>query len=388
MVTPLVLPDFPWDALRPYADTARRHPDGIVDLSVGTPVDPTPAVLQRTLAAAADAPGYPLTAGTRGLREAVVAWFARRRGVDGLDPQAVLPTLGSKELVAWLPTLLGIGRGDRVGVPSVAYPTYDIGARIAGAEPVVLDAADLRSPAAGGLTATAGPQGRHPALLWVNSPSNPTGAVLTIGELREVVRWARRHGVVVASDECYAELDWRDGADREGLDATPSILHPAVCDGRPDGLLAVYSLSKQSSLAGYRAGFVAGDPVLVDRLLQVRKHAGMIVPAPVQEVMTVALGDDAHVAEQRERYRARRERLAAALTGAGFVIDGSQAGLYLWARRADPERSDSWQIVEDLAQRGILVAPGSFYGVAGAGHVRVALTASDDRVAAAAQRLG
>lgn len=358
------LPDFPWDALAPLGRTAREHPDGIVDLSIGTPVDPTPAVVQAALTAAADAPGYPATYGTPVLREAVAAWFARRRDVPGVDPDGVLPTIGSKELVAWLPTLLGLGEGDVVVHPEVAYPTYDVGARLAGAAPVASD----------GLTAL-GPQ--RVRLVWLNSPSNPTGRVLPAAHLRKVVDWARERGAVVASDECYAELGWSD-------DEPPvSLLHPEVCGGDPSGLLVLYSLSKQSSMAGYRAAFAAGDPALVRRLLEVRKHAGMMVPAPVQAAMVAALGDDAHVAAQKERYAVRRRQLLAALSGAGFRVDHSQAGLYLWATRGE----DCWTTVEGLARLGILVAPGAFYGAAGARHVRVALTATDERVAAAAARL-
>lgn len=367
------LPDFPWDALAPYRAVAEAHPGGIVDLSVGTPVDPTPQVVQRALAAAADAPGYPQTWGTPDLREAVAAWFERRRGAPGVDPDAVLPTVGSKELVAWLPTLLGLGVGDVVGIPAVAYPTYDVGARLAGATPAVVDS-----------LAAYGPQtaATRPKLLWVNSPSNPTGRVLGAAHLAKVVAWARDHGVVVASDECYAELGW-------SVDRVPSILDPQVCQGSHDGLLAVYSLSKQSNLAGYRAGFVAGDRALVRQLLEVRKHAGMIVPWPVQRAIVAALGDDAHVAAQKARYASRRASLHGTLTRAGFRVDASEAGLYLWATR-DPGGArageDCWASVADLAERGILVAPGAFYGPRGAHHVRVALTATDERVAAAADR--
>ncbi len=358
------LPEFPWDLLAPHAATARVHPEGLIDLSVGTPVDPTPAVARDALEAASDAPGYPLTAGTPALRSAVVEWFARRRGVPGLDPAAVLPTIGSKEMVAWLPTLLGLGAGDLVVHPEVAYPTYDIGARLAGATPVASD----------GLTAL-GPQ--RVRLVWLNSPSNPTGRVLPVAHLRKVVEWARERGAVVASDECYAELGWDESA------PPVSLLHPDVCGGSHDSLLALYSLSKQSNLAGYRAAFVAGDPALVDALLQVRRHAGMIVPSPVQAAMVAALGDDDHVQAQRETYGRRRARLAAAFDGAGWRVDASQAGLYLWVTRDE----DCWASVEALARLGVLVAPGSFYGAAGARHVRVAMTASDAHVAAAAGRI-
>jgi succinyldiaminopimelate transaminase len=361
------LPEFPWDSLADAAALAREHPDGLVDLSVGTPVDPTPQVVQDALRAASDAPGYPQTWGTADLREAVVRWYARRRGVPDVDPDGVLPTIGSKELVALLPTLLGLGERDVVVHPQIAYPTYDVGARIAGARPLPADG-----------TAQLGPT--RVSLMWLNSPSNPTGRVLGAPHLAKVVQWARARGVVVASDECYAELGWEgEWADRP----VPSILDPEVCGGSHEGLLSVYSLSKQSNLAGYRAAFVAGDPVLVQRLLAVRKHAGLMMPWPVQRAMIAALDDDAHVAEQKERYRRRREVLAPALREAGFVIDHSVAGLYLWATADEP----ALQSVDRLARAGILVAPGTFYGAGGARHVRVALTASDERIAAAAHRL-
>lgn len=342
----------------------------MIDLSVGTPVDPTPRLLREALARAADAPGYPQTAGTPALREAAAAWFARRRGVPDVDPGSVFPTIGSKELVAWLPTLLGLGPGDVVVHPEIAYPSYDVGARLAGATPLPADG-----------TAQLGPVPRSGAgrigLVWLNSPSNPTGRVLGVEHLAKVVSWARSIGAVVASDECYAELGW-DG------EQVPSVLDPRVCGGSHQGLLAVYSLSKRSNLAGYRAGLVAGDPDLSDRVLQVRRHAGMMVPAPVQEVMRVALGDDAHVEEQRERYRRRRAVMAAALGFAGFRVEESAAGLYLWATRDEPCRQSlSW-----LAERGVLAAPGDFYGAGGARHVRLALTASDERVARLRERFG
>ena len=370
-LTPVELPGFPWDSLAPYRVRAAAHPDGIVDLSVGTPVDPTPEVVRRALAEAADAPGYPLTAGTADLRAAICAWFERRRSVPGLTPEGVLPTMGSKELVAWLPTLLGLRAGDVVGIPEVAYPTYDIGARLAGATPLVAQSLTRLGP----LTAATTPK-----LLWLNSPGNPNGQVLGVEHLRKVVEWARTHDVVVASDECYAELDWREG---QFGTSTPSVLHPDVSGGDHRGLLAVYSLSKQSNLAGYRAAFLAGDPELVRRILEVRKHAGMIMPAPVQHAMTVALRDDAHVEVQRATYARRRARLLEAVVHAGLRVDHSEAGLYLWATRGQ----DCWTTVSDLAERGVLVAPGAFYGPAGAQHVRIALTASDERIDAACRRL-
>jgi len=382
------LPDFPWDALAPAKARAAAHPGGIVDLSVGTPVDPTPELVQRALREASDAPGYPQTAGTPALRESVAGWAARTRGVSGLDPAAVLPTVGSKELVAWLPTLLDLGPGDVVVIPDVAYPTYDVGARIAGARAVPVAPGEWPSAeqlaAAGGLGGGVG----RVRLVWVNSPSNPTGAVAGVDELRRVVEAARANStpeapVVVVSDECYSELAW-------DVEEVPSLLDPRVCGDGPDahrGLLLVTSLSKRSNLAGYRGGVVLGDPALVAALLAVRKHAGMIVPAPVQAAMTAAFADDEHVAVQRERYRARRAVLRAALESAGLLVEASQAGLYLWTRDPAPG-VDGWALVDELAGLGVLVAPGAFYGTSAADHVRVALTASDERVAAAAARLG
>ena len=257
---------------------------------------------------------------------------------------------------------MGLGAADVVVVPELAYPTYEVGARLAGAQ--VLRADSLTQ---------LGPQ--SPALFYLNSPSNPTGHVLGIDHLRKMVGWGRERGVVVASDECYLGLGW---------DAEPlSVLHPSVCGGDHTGLLAVHSLSKSSSLAGYRAGFVAGDPGLIAELLAVRKHAGMMVPTPVQAAMAAALDDDVHDKLQRERYARRRAALAPALRSAGFVIDHSEGGLYLWATRGEPCRdSVAW-----LAKRGILVAPGEFYGPRGAQHVRVALTATDERISAAVARL-
>lgn len=364
------LPDFPWDTLAPHARRARAHPDGIVDLSVGTPVDPTPELVRQALASAADAPGYPTTHGTRELREAAVAWLARRRRAR-VDPEAVLPTVGSKEIVAALPALLGLGAGDVVVHPEVAYPTYDVGARLAGA--AALPADDVRAWA-----------GRHDVrLVWLNSPANPTGRVLDVDGLREVVVAARAAGAVVASDECYGLLAWDEPWATEGV---PSVLDPRVCDGDHTDLLVVQSLSKQSNLAGYRAGFVAGDQRLVSRLLEVRKHAGMMVPAPVQAAAAAALADDEHVVRQADRYRRRRAALVGAFSEAGYVVDDSVAGLYLWLRPPGPGQ-DCWQTVADLAELGILVAPGAFYGPQGVRHVRAALTASDEDVARAVARL-
>jgi len=350
------LPDFPWDTLAPVAARAREHADGIVDLSVGTPVDPTPDVIQEALRAAANAPGYPTTIGIPELGDACRRWLGRSLGVT--SEIGVLPTIGSKEMVAWLPTGLGVGASDTVVIPQVAYPTYSVGAIVAGAEVVATD--DVESV-------------ESPALVWLNSPSNPTGAVLDVERLSAIVSWARDRNVVVVSDECYIELGWEE---------TPvSILDPRVNGGDVTNLLAVHSLSKRSSMAGYRFGFLAGDPAVVSRLLGVRKHLGMMVPGPVQRAAVAAYNDDQHVTDQRARYSRRRSALKAALEGAGFSIDDSVAGLYLWTTRGQ----DSWATAEWFAERGILVAPGAFYG--DETHVRVALTATDERVDAAVSRL-
>jgi succinyldiaminopimelate transaminase len=361
--TPLQLPDFPWDSLVPFAERARAHPEGIIDLSVGSPVDVTPAVVRDALAAATDAHAYPLTAGSPALREAIVEWFARRRGVTDLTVANVLPTIGSKELIALLPLLLGLRAGDVVVHPRTAYPTYAIGAALVGATVLASD-----DPAEW-------PEAT--ALVWVNSPGNPDGRVLSTEELAAAVARARELGAVIASDECYAELAW------SGETPTPSILDPRVIAGNRNSVLAVYSLSKQSNLAGYRAAFVAGCSELISELLDVRKHAGLLPPAPVQAAMTAALADEAHVAAQREVYRARRELLLPAFTAAGYQVDHSEGGLYLWATKG----AGSWETVAELAEAGILVVPGTFYGEEPATHVRVALTATDADIAAAVGRL-
>ncbi|MEV6677036.1 succinyldiaminopimelate transaminase [Streptomyces erythrochromogenes] len=358
------LPAFPWDKLEPYKKTAAAHPDGIVDLSVGTPVDPVPQLIRQALIDAADSPGYPTVWGTEALRDAITGWLRGRLGASAAGHRNVLPVVGSKELVAWLPTQLGLGAGDQVAYPRLAYPTYEVGARLCGAEPVVYDdpTTDL-DPA-------------RVKLLWLNSPSNPTGKVIPKEDLVRIVAWAREHGILLFSDECYLELGW---------EAEPvSVLHDDVCGGSYEGIVAVHSLSKRSNLAGYRAAFVAGDADVLGELLEIRKHGGMMTPAPVQAATVAALGDDRHVAEQRERYAARRAALRAALEAHGFRVEHSEASLYLWVTRDEP----CWDTVAHLADLGILVAPGDFYGEAGARFVRVAFTATDERVEAAVKRLG
>lgn len=356
------LPVFPWDRLEPAKSAASAHPGGVVDLSIGTPVDPVPDVVQRALAAAADSPGYPQTYGTAALRRAAARWLRERLSV-AVSPADVLPLIGSKELVAWLPVLLGLEPGDQVAHPGLAYPTYRVGALAAGAEAVGYDdpVTDL-DPA-------------RVRLLWLNTPSNPTGRTLDAAELRRIVAWAREHGILVVSDECYVELGWET--------EPVSVLCEEVCDGRHEGLIALHSLSKRSNFAGYRGAFLTGDPAVVAELLAVRKHMGLMVPSPVQNAMIAALEDHAHVEEQRARYARRRAALRDAFVAAGFRVDHSEASLYLWATRGEP----CWDTVGDLAKQGVLVAPGEFYGAGGERHVRIAFTATDERVAEAVRRL-
>lgn len=356
------LPDFPWDSLADARALATSHPGGIVDLSVGTPVDPTPEFAQQALRAASDAPGYPTTWGTPALRTAIIDHLTTRWRARDLGESGVLPVIGTKELVAWLPTLLGLTEADTVVYPEIAYPTYEVGARIARCRAVACD-----DPAA--------IAGLRPRLIWINSPANPHGRILGPAEIGSWIEAARQVGAVLASDECYGEFGW---------EAEPvSVLDPGVNGGSLAGLLAVHSLSKRSNAAGYRAGFVAGDPALVGALLEVRKHAGMMLPAPVQAAMAALLGDTAHVEEQRARYHARRASLRPALEAAGYRVEHSEGSLYLWCTRGENCRAS----VDHLAGLGILVAPGDFYGSAGEQFVRVALTASDERIAAAASRL-
>lgn len=362
----LDLDDYPWDAVVPFREQAARHPDGIVDLSIGSPVDPTPDVVRRALTEATDAHAYPQTVGTPALREAIVDWYARRRGVPDLGVGNVLPTIGSKELVALLPTLLGLSADDIVVHPRVAYPTYEVGARVAGATPVAVD-----DPADW-------PEGAK--LIWINTPGNPDGRTWSVEELSVAVRRARELGAVLASDECYAELGW-DGP--WATEPVPSVLDPRVTGGSRANLLSVYSLSKQSNLAGYRAAFLAGCARIVGDLLTARKHLGLMPPAPVQHAMAVALGDDEHVAAQKALYRRRRDLLRPAVEAAGFRIDGSEAGLYLWAT----EGRDAWESMARLAELGILAGPGPFYGDHSAEHIRLSLTAPTARVEEASRRL-
>jgi succinyldiaminopimelate transaminase len=348
------LPDFPWDALAPYGDKARSHPQGIIDLSQGTPVDPTPEFIQQVFRDASNSPSYPVTAGTPELRAALKKWAIDRLGATGdFD---VLPLIGSKELVAWLPTLL---ESAKVLIPEIAYPTYHVGAVLAGAESIPV-----------GIDAKAWPAAD---VAWLNSPSNPTGRVHSVEEIQDCINWSRANNSVLISDECYLEFD----------QTAHSYSVLSQTGGDNTNILAVHSLSKRSSLAGYRAAFMIGDSALIAKIREIRKHGGMMVPLPVQKAMTVALSDDKHVAEQRARYNARKDVLRPALEAAGFTVEFSNSGLYLWCTRNE----DAWTSVAWLADRGVLATPGSFYGELGARHIRVAMTATDAQIADAAARI-
>lgn len=360
---PLDLPDFPWDELAGAKKHAAAHPDGLIDLSVGSPVDPTPQRARDALSTAADAHGYPTAWGSEDTRQALAHWWATVRLASAVDHRCVMPTVGSKEMVGLLPLLLGLGPADTIVIPPIAYPTYEVGASVVGAT-VLTESDPAKWP-------------ESASLVWLNSPSNPTGDVLDVDYLRQAVARAREIGAVLASDECYALLG------PNSAPQSPSLLTDAVTDGDLTGLLALYSLSKQSHLAGYRAAMVAGDSALIQQILLPRRHLGLIVPEPIQQVMAEMLRHPDEAETIRQVYQARRQVLRTALEAAGWSIEGGDAGLYLWASMGQP----SSESVDWFAERGILVAPGHFYGSAGAQHVRVGLTASDADIARVAARL-
>ncbi len=373
--TRFVPPPYPHDRLGELRAVAERVPGGIVDCSVGTPVDPLPAIAREALdAALGSASGYPPTVGTPAYRAAAAGWLQRRFGV-GVEADAICACVGTKEFVASLPRWLSLrepGR-DTVLYPGVSYPSYAMGATLAGlrAVPVPVDSGwrlDL------GRVDEA--DAERALLLWLNDPSNPTGVTTTASELRRAVDWARARGVVLASDECYAEFTFGD-------DGAPASPVSALMSGT-DGVLAVHSLSKRSNMAGLRAGFVAGDADLVQYLGEVRKHAGLMTPGPIQAAAAAALGDDEHVETQRLRYAERRARLLPALESHGIRHVGGSSTFYLWLEDGD---HDGGALARRLARHGILVAPGDLYGEAGRGQARVALTVTHEQVETMVARL-
>ncbi|KAB5608187.1 succinyldiaminopimelate transaminase [Bifidobacterium jacchi] len=390
---------YDWSRIADYKKVARQAAGGMIDLSVGSPVDPVPDSVRDALAAASDAPnahGYPVTVGTGDLRDAIHEWFLRLRGVDLKAVNAgVVPTVGSKEAVALMASLLRLGPGDVVVQPQVSYPTYEIGTQLAGARVLkVADVADVDS-------------WRHvPGVkaVWVNSPCNPSGEVLSADWLAGIVAAARSIGAVVLSDECYALMDWRgsiganatsvnaasvnaavnaaDGSGSFTLSAAACALNPQVCEGSADGVLVLYSLSKQSNMAGYRTALIAGDHRLVSEMAAYRKQIGQIIAGPVQAAMAAGLRDVAAVHVQRERYRARLESLVAGLSAAGYEARMPQGALYVWVRARS---GDCWSDMADLARIGIIASPGEFYG--DSAYLRFSSTASDADIADAVARL-
>ncbi len=372
-----VPPPYPQDRLGTLRRLADALPGGVVDCSVGDPIDPVPQIVVDALREAAPAGStYPATIGYPYYRDACAGWIRRRFDV-AVDPGDVIACIGTKELVASLPHMLHLRVPDRdvVLYPAVSYPTYAMGARLAGlrAVPVPVDAdwhLDLSrvDPA----------DAERALLLWINEPANPTGAAVDSATLAAMVEWARTRGIIAVGDECYAEFTYDD----DGTPADPVT----VLRSDHRGVLAVHSLSKRSNLAGYRAGFVAGDPELVQYLGEVRKHAGLMMPAPIQAAAAVAWSDDAHVEIQRRRYAERRAFTLPVLEKFGLVHDGGPSTFYLWLRDVEGT-DDGWELAARLAEAGTLVAPGDLYGPAGADHVRLALTQPDDRLELALQRL-
>jgi succinyldiaminopimelate transaminase len=376
-VAGFVPPPYPHDRLVALRRLADALPGGVIDCSVGTPVDPMPEVAVRALTAStATATGYPPSIGTLELREAAAGWIGRRLGV-AVEADGVIACVGTKELVVGLPHLLRLRdpSRDTVLYPGVAYPSYEMGAQMAGcrAVPVPVDASWHLD-----LGRVAESDAARALLLWVNDPSNPTGATAGPDRLSGSVDWARGRGIIVASDECYAEFTYTD----DGAPAPPAT----VLSAGLDDVLAVHSLSKRSNMAGLRAGFVAGDAELVSYLGEMRKHAGLMVPTPVQAAAAAALGDDEHVQQQRTRYAERRSLMVAGLAELGLLHDGGPSTFYLWLR-ATAGADDGWELAARLAEAGTLVAPGNLYGPAGADHVRLALTQPTDRLELALERL-
>lgn len=365
-----VPPPYPYERLDALERLADSLPGGVVDCSIGTPSDPVPDVAADAAAAALPlSMGYPASAGSASLRDAAAAWIARRFGVE-VTRDEVGACIGTKEFVAALPHLLHLrtpGR-DTVLYPAVAYPTYEMGAILAGcrAVPVPVDT-DWHLD----LDAISESDAERALLLWVNEPGNPTGSVGDAASFRAIAAWARARDIVVASDECYVEF----------APEPASILAAGLT-----GVLAVHSLSKRSNLAGLRCGFYAGDPELVTYLVETRKHAGLMVPTPIQAAAAAALGDDDHVAEQRARYEERRKLVSDGLAPHGLVHDGGPCAFYLWLR-AERGHDDGWEIAARLAHAGTLVSPGDLYGAAGADHVRLALVQPTERLQLAIDRL-
>lgn len=373
---------YDWSRIAAYKRTAKAAFGGMIDLSVGSPVDPVPDSVRKALAVAANDPnayGYPATAGTADLRAAIAEWFSAARNVDLQAIHAdVVPTVGSKEGVALMASLLHFGEDDVVVQPKVSYPTYEIGTQLAGAQVLkVDDVADVASwRNVPGVKA-----------VWVNSPCNPTGEVYSAERMAGIVAAAREIGAVVLSDECYALMQWRgavNGAEGEAdsLASTPCALCDDVCLGSAEGVLVLYSLSKQSNMAGYRTAFIAGDESLIASMSAYRKQIGQIIPGPVQAAMAAGLRDFDAVKTQHSRYQERLGMLVSALRAYGYCTDMPQGALYVWVKA---KSGDCWEDLRQLAEIGIVASPGEFYGAPE--YLRFSATASDAAIASAAERL-
>jgi succinyldiaminopimelate transaminase len=360
-------PPYPYDRLDAYQKMASQFDGGIVDLSIGTPCDPPPQAVIDALAGSGSERGYPASIGSENLRRSIARWMGRRFSID-VPISRIAACIGTKEFVATTPQYMKLRRPgrDTVIYPAIAYPTYEMGATLAGlrALPVPMNAEghmDFASLSEDDIA--------RALMVWVNSPSNPTGG---LDDLKYAANWGRKHDVPVFSDECYTEFTWGT--------APQSILQHGL-----DGVVAVHSLSKRSNLAGVRVGFYSGDAEIVDYLKEVRKHAGFMVPGPAQAAGVAALDDDEHVRVQRDRYLSRLEMMAKTLTTwSGIDIALPSGGFYLWFNAGD-----AWEFTEKLAREGgALVSPGDFYGAGGSHNVRVAVVQPDAKLAMVAKRLG
>lgn len=359
----MILPDFPWDKLNPYREIISDKGLSLINLSVGSPVDPVDSLIQDALLLDSEKSAYPTAKGKITLDQTLVTALRRRfKAGANLAVDNVLPTIGSKEAIALLPLMLDLVR-PKVVIPHLSYPTYTVAATLVGGQVIPQD-----------FTKNLPDQFD---LVFINSPNNPTGEVLELETLQTILGQVRKQGAILVSDECYLSLDWTG----KGI----SMLNPQVNGGSLANIIVTNSLSKVSNLASYRAAFLAGDNELISKITNFRRHTGLLVPTVIQTAMQVALEDDSSVNKQKAVYRERRKLLIAALSKAGFSFRNSEAGLYIWVTSSNGE--SDWDLVKIFAEQGILVAPGSFYGSAGKNSVRISITATDDDIKTASERI-